>query len=126
MEILKVSGCDKPVERAVLVLYANKKLVILPLINGKALSRLDVILQRDVITTLVTTERILATRLGCRPDAPVRILDTRTLSNTVTEGGLAWEEEWRLANCKGEKRVKVSYRSRMGGGTDFTIEQINE
>ena len=124
MEVLKVSGCEKPVIRPVLVVYANKKLIIAPLISGEGLSRFDVILQRDVIATLMTTEHVLAKRAGCSGDAAVRILNTRMLSKKTVEAGLVWEEEWQLANCKGEKRVKIGYEYHDNRGTDFTISQV--
>ncbi len=124
MEILKVSGCEKPIERAVLVLYIERKLVFLPLVAGNALSRFDVLLQRDVIKTLIRVERALAVRAGCNGKDSIRIVDTKTLSKQSIEGGLAWEEQWHLANCKGAKSVLVSYSSAKTGGTTFQIKQV--
>ena len=124
MEVLKITGCEAPVERAVLVVYINRKTVFLPLVAGNALSRFDVILQRDVIKTLIPVERVLGMRAGCGKDEEVRILDTKTLSKRETESGLAWEEEWKLANCKGSKLVRVSYTSGEDGGTSFQIKQV--
>lgn len=123
MEILKINGCAKPVERAVLVLYVGKKLLFLPLVAGNALSRFDVMLQRDVIKTLMPVERTLAVRAGCDDDDKIRIVGTKTLSKKSTESGLAWEEEWHLANCKGAKSVRVSYNAAKTGGTTFQIKQ---
>ncbi|MDA7946273.1 MAG: hypothetical protein MPJ78_02215 [Hyphomicrobiaceae bacterium] len=124
MEVLKVTGCGKPVERAVLVLYIEKKLLFLPLVAGNALSRFDVVLQRDVVKTLIPVERVLAIRSGCSGKDSIRILDTHTLSKVSIKGGLAWEEEWRLTNCKGAKSVRVSYSSRKDGETTFQIKQV--
>lgn len=123
MEVLKVTGCDEPVERAVLVVYVNEKTVFLPLVAGNALSRFDVILQKDVINTLIPVERALGVRAGCARDDSVRILDTKTVSTKETEAGLAWEEEWQLATCKGTKRVRISYSWGEGRGTNFQIRQ---
>jgi len=124
MEVLRITGCEEPVERAVLVFYINGKTVFLPLVSGNALSRFDVVLQRDVIKTLIPVERVLGIRAGCARDAVVRILDTKTVSKKEIEGGLAWEEEWELANCNGGKRVRVSFSSGKDDGTSFQINQM--
>lgn len=123
MEVLRISGCEEPVKRAVLVLYVNRMPLFLPLVSGNGLSRYDVILQRDVIKALIPVERALGVRAGCPKDAAVRILNTKTLSKKEIEGGLTWEEEWQLSTCKGEKRVRVSYTSQEGSGTRFQIRQ---
>ena len=123
MEVLKISGCDEPVTRAVLVLYVNRTPLFLPLVTGNGLSRYDVVLQRDVIKALIPVERALGVRAGCPKDAAVRILDTKTLSKKEIEDGLTWEEEWQIATCKGQKRVRISYTSQQGSGTRFQIRQ---
>jgi hypothetical protein len=76
MEVVSVKGCNMSHERAVLVLYINQKLIYLPLIAGQGLSRFDVILQRDIIRSVISLEKALATRQGCGQSDHVGIVTT--------------------------------------------------
>lgn len=119
MEIVEVTGCERPHDRAVLVLYVNRKLIYLPLVGGSGLSRFDVILQRDVIRTLMSTEQVHALKAGCKPADHIGIVSTKALTRQAE--GVYWEEVWKVVNCKGEKELTVGFTPSTGGGTDFTI-----
>ncbi len=123
MEIVAVTGCESPHNRAVLVLYVDRKLIYLPLVGGSGLSRFDVILQQDVIRTVISAERVHARRAGCKPADHIGIVSTRALTRQEQAEGVHWEEIWTVINCKGEKQLTIGFTSSSGGGTDFTIRQ---
>lgn len=123
MEVVKVTGCEPIHNRAVLVLYIDRRLIYLPLVGGSGLSRFDVVLQRDVIRTLVASERVHAQRAGCALSDHIGIISTKITARHEKPDGLHWEEIWTVTNCQGEKKLTVDFTSSGEGGTDFTIRQ---
>jgi len=123
MEVVQVSGCEPIHDRAVLVLYVDRRLIYLPLIGGSGLSRFDAVLQRDVIGALVAAERVHAQRAGCALRDHIGIVTTKVIARVEKADGLYWEEIWTIANCRGEKELTVGFAPSSSGGTDFTIRQ---
>ena len=123
LEVVKITGCDDPFPRNILVMIVEGELRYFPLLLGKSISRTDAILQRDVVRSVILSERAVAQRSGCSKSDKVRLLSAVLLHQKKSGASTIWEEGWALQNCHGRKLLKIHFKTSPEGGTDFVIEQ---
>lgn len=123
LEVVKITGCDTPFPRNILVMIVAGELRYFPLLLGKSISRTDAVLQRDVVRSVIISERATAQRSGCSKSGAVRLLSAVLLSQKKTGEGAIWEEGWTIRTCRGRKLLKIHFRAAPDGGTDFIIQR---
>lgn len=123
LEIVEIEGCEEPFERFVLVGVVDNAPAFHPLLAGNALSLLDMVVEKDVLTTLLASEREHSLASGCLETDNIRIHDTKLLSHKQEEDTLYWNEAWRISDCKAQKTLTIEFKTNPSTGTHFTIHQ---
>ncbi|MEM7621421.1 MAG: hypothetical protein AAF228_13425 [Pseudomonadota bacterium] len=123
IEIIKIEGCDKPFNRFVLVGVINDVPTFHPMLSGNALSLLDMVVEKDVLATLMESEHKHASISGCQKADMIRIHDAQLLSHKQEGETLYWNEVWHISNCKDFKKLTIRFETNPRTGTQFSIHQ---
>lgn len=123
LEIIEVAGCEQPFQRYVLVGIVDDAPKFYPLFTGNALSALDMVVENDVLKTLLASEKKHAVAAGCDVQDAIRVHTTTLLSHKQNDDTLAWTEAWHIANCKGQKTLTIEFETNPEMGTRFAIHQ---
>ncbi len=120
IDIVRVTGCAQPYERPVYATLRDGKTVFFAQLLGS--TRAQPYLQDRTVKRLVAEQKQSAIASGCEQTQPVRVLTTAYVSESGSEYGKAWRENWTVANCHGLKQVPVSFKPDHAGRISISFE----
>ena len=123
IETIELTGCKQKYSRKALIAIIHGAPRIYPILPGNALSLIDFNLRKDLMKTLLSSEREHAIAQGCTKKSKIRIHNTSLLSFKQQAEETSWEESWHISNCQNQKILKVTFTTHPATGTYFEIHQ---